>query len=79
MVSVHLKAGEAVVFSFCSLRFRLPCILPVYFVAFCFLTIYVVLIYQKKKVSKCFCGEKNEKDLEFYSVVYLLDGLEGNE
>ena len=27
----------------------------------------------------CFCGEKKEEALEFHSVIYLLDGLEGNE
>ena len=46
MGSIHLRAGEAFV---CSLRFRLPCILPVCFVAFCLLIIYFVFIYQKKK------------------------------
>ena len=54
MVSVHLRVGEAVVFSFCSLRFRLPCILLVYFVAFCLLIIYVMLIYKKKDLLNFF-------------------------
>ena len=27
----------------------------------------------------CFCGEKKEKVLEFHSVIYFLDGLEGKE
>ena len=49
MVSIHLTAGEAFV---CSLRFRLPCILPVCFVAFFLLIIYFVFIYQKKKKKK---------------------------
>ena len=25
------------------------------------------------------CGEKEEKNLEFYTVVYFLDGMEGKE
>ena len=31
------------------------------------------------QLERSLCGEKKEKNLEFYPVVYFLDGMEGKE
>ena len=50
MVSIHLRVGEVTgLFRFLFVRFELPCIPLVCFVAVCLLLIYSLLIYQKKK------------------------------